>query len=219
MPRRCRRTFEVMAGVAAVIMALAVVAPVAQAPAAAFEIVPGERFGPIAASTSRADLPRLLPRARIVDAEVYIGEGNCSPGTRVFAGTPDTIDIVWADAGRSRVAFVRSISPGGRWATKSGVRIGTMLTDLERVAGHVLTFSGFGWDYGGGLNWDEPTGTLGLRLDVDPRDRDRAAGPAAAPIYGDRLVRSDLPLVRRIRVLVTELTIAWGTPASERFCG
>jgi len=184
-----------------------------------FEVVPGVHFGAIDVSTTRAGLPRLYPRARIADVEVPIGEGYCTPGAQVFAGTPDAIDVVWQDTAKTEVAFARTITPGGRWATRSGVRLGTTLTELERIGGRVLTFSGFGWDYGGGAQWEEPTGRLDLRLDVDPRDRGRGMGPGTEAIYGDREVRSDLPLVRQLRIVVVELSITWGMPASDRFCG
>lgn len=184
-----------------------------------FEIVPGTRFGPIREQTTRAALSAMFPPEEIDDTEIYVAEGFCTDGTRVFPGSADEIDVAWQDASRSRVAFVRTTGPSSRWATSSGVRVGSLLTDLERLSGTVLTFSGFGWDYGGGLDWRESTGGVGLRLAFDPADAETGAvAPGADEIFGDRPVRSDHPLIRRLRVRVTEIIQSWGTHAGERDC-
>jgi hypothetical protein len=183
-----------------------------------FVIVAGDRFGPIRESTTRAELPSLFGTA-LRNGDVELGEGICTSGTKVFAGTPDEIDIAWKDEQGTSVSFVRTITAGGRWRTARGVRMGTSLSELERLAGRVLTFSGFGWDYGGGLSWTEPGGRLGLRLTMSPGDNQIAAtAPGRDAIFGDKLVRSDQALIRRLHVQVDEITQAWGSHASEHDC-
>jgi hypothetical protein len=195
--------------------------PLAQTPVPSsfsFEVVPGERFGPIREDTSRQALASLVSPGALVDGEVSIGEGFCTGGARVFPGGADEIEVVWQDASRARVAFVRARAPGGRWRTPRGVRVGTLLTDLERLAGGVITFSGFGWDYGGGTSWREAAGEIGLRLDIHPLDAPKAAGPEANGIFGDRPVRSDHPVIRALRVRVEEMVHSWGPHDEEREC-
>jgi hypothetical protein len=99
-----------------------------------------------------------------------------------------------------------------------GVRIGTTLPELVRLVGKPLTFSGFGWDYGGGLNWFEPSGSIGLGLSLTHDDA-LAKLPRADEIYGDREVRSDHPVVQRARITVDEITMSWGSHAGEHDCG
>jgi hypothetical protein len=184
-----------------------------------FTIVPGVRFGPIRASTTRQALPSLFGATAVQDADIQIGEGFCTEGTRVFPGTADEIEIAWQNAGRSQVAFVRAHKAGGRWRTARGVRIGTPLTDLERLAGHALTFSGFGWDYGGRLEWSEPSGKIVLVLELEPGESEKTMqSPDANAIVGDRSVRSDLPMVRRLRIRVDEISQIWGNPFGEKDC-
>lgn len=190
----------------------------AGSPDVSFELRPEERFGPVRATTSRRDLAAVVPADTIVDADLPIGEGFCTEGVRVFPGTPDEIEIAWQDAPQTRVAFVRTRTDGGRWRTGRGVAIGTSLRELERLAGRALSFSGFGWDYGGGMTWPEGAGEIGLRLDIDPRDDAKAAGPGSDDIHGDRLVRSDHPLIQTLRVRVEEITQSWGAHAIERDC-
>jgi hypothetical protein len=183
-----------------------------------FEIRPGKSVGPIRETTSRQELDALVPAVAVVTADVPIGEGFCTVGVRVFPNTRDEIEIAWRDAAQTRVAFVRTRTRGGRWRTRQGVSVGTSLRELERLARRTLSFSGFGWDYGGGLAWTEANGEIGLRLDIDPRDKSKAVGPAADQILGDQLVRSDHPLIRALRVVVDEITQSWGQHAVERDC-
>ena len=164
-------------------------------------------------------MPSLFPRGAIQDGDVYIGEGFCVNGTRVFPGTRDEIEVAWRDASRSRVAFVRTRMPEGRWVTPLGVRVGSLLTDLERIAGRVLTFSGFGWDYGGGMAWAEPSGSLSVRLAIDPADLEKSSTAAdRGSIDGDRPVRSDHPLVRSLRIRVGQITQSWSSSLNDREC-
>lgn len=191
-----------------------------QATDASFEIVPGTRFGPIREATTRVALSSMFPPASIQDREVYIGEGFCTDGTLVFPGTANEIHVAWQDAARAQVAFVRTTMPNGRWGTSRGVRVGSLLPDLERLSGKVMTFSGFGWDYGGGLLWSEPTGSVGLRLEIDPADAEKGhAAPDSREIFGDKEVRSDHPLVRTLRVRVGEIIQSWGAHFGEKDCG
>jgi hypothetical protein len=184
-----------------------------------FTVVPGQRFGAIRETTTRPDLVKMFSASAVTDGDVPIGEGFCTDGTFVLAGTRDAIDIAWQDAARTRVAFVRTRAAGGRWRTPKGVGIGTRLTELERIAGTVVTFSGFGWDYGGGTSWREGDGSLGLALEIDPADpQGRAADPDGRTIFGDREVRSDHPLIRAIRVHVAEMTQSWGQHLGEHDC-
>lgn len=186
----------------------------------AFRIVAGERFGPIREDTTRAALDALVPRGAVRDVDVGLGEGYCAPGAQVFAGTRDEVDLAWQDAARTRVALVRTTTPGGRWTTARGVRLGTSLAALERIAGHVVSFSGFAWDYSGGLHWEEGGAALGLRLDAgaDPAWQ-RMTAAERAEIEGDRLVRSDHRLIRRLHLRVVEISQTWGAVAGDRFCG
>jgi hypothetical protein len=182
-------------------------------------VVAGERFGRIRESTTRAGLESLFPRRLIRDGDVNLGEGFCAPGTVLFPGTVLEAEMTWQDAARSKVAFIRASKPGAPWVTSRGVRIGTALTELERLAGKAVTFSGFGWDYGGGLSWEEPGGRLRLRLSLDPSSSERAhAASDSREIFGDRDVRSDHPLIRTLTITVFEITQTWGPHHDEHDC-
>ena len=181
-----------------------------------FTIVAGQQFGPIRETTTRAEMRKLFGAAA-KDAEVNIGEGLCADGMQIFPGTADEIEVAWQDAGHSRVAFVRTTKAGGRWRTARGVRIGTPLPELVRLAGKVLTFSGFDFDYGGRLEWSEPGGSMLLTLMME-RDEALATSPRANEIIGDREVRSDHPVVTRARITVDEMWVRWGNQVVNHDC-
>ena len=173
-------------------------------------IVPGERVGVISASVDLARLVSLFGQSLVVERPFSTGEGFCIPGTVVFPGTPDELEIAWQDQERSRIATVRIRRAGGRWVTAEGVRVGTSLQDLERLNGGPLTFGGFGWDYGGRVaSWEggrlarklSDGVSLGLDADGDAL-RKIGGGPRARVLLGDKLVRSELPIVRRAGITV-----------------
>jgi hypothetical protein len=182
----------------------------AQASIKPFEIVAGQHFGPIHETTTRAQLARLFPNAVVKDRRVSLGEGCSTPGTVVFAGQPNEIEIGWQDKARTRVAFVTTTKPSSDWRTRRGVRVGTLLSELEQLAGHPLEFLGFGWDYGGGLTWTEDSAELRLQIDPDPADPATATLHQTAPeISGDRIVRSDHPTIRRMKIRVDWIRQEW----------
>lgn len=186
-------------------------------------VVPGERFGPIGSRTSEADLVALFGADAVVRDEVYLAEGFCTPGTIVLPDTADRVEITWIDSLRTRPASVSAREAGASWRTEAGVGIGTTLDELERIAARPVSFGGFGWDYGGAMSWSEPYGEgrgLGLQLGPDPEAWNRSRDdPRITELLGEGTVSSDHPLLDEIPVRVEILTIVWGTPYGERFCG
>jgi hypothetical protein len=187
-------------------------------------VLPGERFGPIDARTTEEDLARHFGASMVLPAEVYLAEGFCSPGVRVLPETPHEVELAWSDSAHTRPAFARVRDLEGAWHTPKGVRVGSALAELQSLAGKPVTFSGFGWDYGGGTGWEEHRGMLGLRLGPDSAsDRLLAAlaqsDPRATELLGDRPVRSAHPIVTRLRILVEEMILSWAPVVEERECG
>jgi hypothetical protein len=118
---------------------------------------------------------------------------------------------------------VRAYEPGEGWRTPLGVGIGTTVSELETLLGDVFSFGGLGWDYGGGASWTEHEGVLGLVLSIDPSSDPRLGELARTDarveeLFGDRMVRSDHPIVRMITIQVSQIGMAWTGPFDERDC-
>jgi hypothetical protein len=119
---------------------------------------------------------------------------------------------------------VRARKSNAPWHTAAGVRIGNTLPELERLAGAPVTFSGFGWDFGGGASWEEEGGRMGLRLSIDPASNELLSDlsnrdPRTNDLFGDRAVRSDHPIAQQLRIVVEEMVFNWGPVADEHDCG
>ena len=154
-----------------------------------WSLEPGKRFGSIGPASSEAQVREQYGHTSTRPADVHIGEGFCAPGLRVFPGEPREFEVAWSDASRARPAFVRTA--GSEWRTPAGVGVGSTLTDLERMNGGPVEFSGFGWDYGGRLRWQEDSGEVLLQLAIDPTSMPRltelaTTDPRVSEIDGDR---------------------------------
>lgn len=171
-------------------------------------IVPERGIGPVVEGLGRAELRALLGAEAIDDDAIPIGEGVCSPGSRVYPGTPDQLVVLWTDSTLATIAEVETSRAGSRWRTGSGVRVGSTLRELEDLAGGPIEFYGFGWDYGGTALWDDEGGRLRLRLAADPASqREAERDPRYGDIVGERLIRSDHPLIREMTIRVRSIAV------------
>ena len=187
-----------------------------------FEIVPGVGFGPIREATTHAALVKLFGTRAVVDRPIALGEGFCTAGSVVFPNTANEVEIAWQDKARARPAFVRISKAASEWKTRRGVRVGTSLRELESISGRVLTFLGFGWDYGGGMEWGEGGGALRLQINPDPaqfEDETLATLYRNTPeISGDREVQSNHPVIRKLKITVDWIRQDWARPFDEFDC-
>jgi hypothetical protein len=93
---------------------------------------------------------------RMVDRDVYVGEGDTETGTVLFPNDPErTIEILWQDhdkkANPSRVSISGKTS---RWHAVRGISLGTSYSELERLNGRPFPVS-WGTDQGSVvLSWN-----------------------------------------------------------------
>lgn len=189
----------------------------------AWEVAPGRSWGHVDAETSEVELEHRYGPGAVARGELYLAEGICTPGTRVFPGAPWEVEIAWADSARTRPAFARATGSEAPWHTPAGVRLGSTLEELERIRGEPLRFSGFGWDYRGRLRWEEGDGALRLLVGPDSVSSRRLHGDLqddarSDELFGERSVRSDHPLARALVIRVERMTQLWEEPAIQRDC-
>lgn len=184
-------------------------------------IVPGERVGPITATTSEATLASLFGPENVMPADVYIGEGFSEPGTSVY---PDDatrhLEIMWLDDTRSTVRAVRLTGESTRWHTAEGITLGSTLKQLEELNGFPFRMFGFAWDYGGtihscgrgrlrmlGCDGDDGIGearTILLRLDPSVAAR---ALPEYHQVQGSREFSSGHPAMQALNQSVYQMIV------------
>jgi hypothetical protein len=167
-------------------------------------VVPGERVGPITASTTHEYLVECLGEAALQYEEIKIGEGVTTVGPVVDLGPEAGLTVVWVDDSRQQVAEVREF--GAAWTTPEGLGPGSSLADMQAVLG-TFEFYGFNWDYGGTVLFDgtplaEYQGLLFLRL--QPLNRE---APELNSFIGDGAFSSEDPALAPLELVVDTMVV------------
>ncbi|MFM7528197.1 MAG: hypothetical protein ACKO63_06850 [Nodosilinea sp.] len=179
-----------------------------------YSLVPGQRVGPVTATTSRAQLAQIYGEAVLRDELVPVGEGFTEPGTLVNPGTDQQFTILWLDQERHRPLLAKDFGPA--WKTPEGIGLGMAYGDLQQVLGRFQVY-GFEWDYGGsvslqGSHLEAYYGELILRLSADPSAI--AQHPQAyQAVMGDRLFSSEDPHLAVLDLTVTSMLVYLNKPA------
>jgi lycopene beta-cyclase len=193
-------------------------------------MVPGERVGMITGSTSEEELREVVDHESIVRSEIEVGEGFCYPGTVLFPGSPDRLEVTWQDTGRLSPAIVRIDAPGAHWQTEGGIGIGSTLRELEEANGGPFLFLGFGWDYGGRVSdWlggrmtpPEVEGRPGLVVVMEADSLGlflERGDPVAHGLAGDHEMASDQVGLEFLGIRVAGFEVALGPePATPVPC-
>jgi len=110
--------------------------------------------GQFSAATTEAWLRRRFGDGNVRVADVPGGEGETSRGIVLFPDDPSRrAYLYFQDAQQLRsLSLVRVMDPGSRWRLENGIGIGTPLSALVAMNGKPIRFSGFDWDYGGGIS-------------------------------------------------------------------
>ncbi|MCW5772487.1 MAG: hypothetical protein KIT16_12675 [Rhodospirillaceae bacterium] len=198
-----RRSFLVAA--AAFAAAGAVAAPAFALDGGDRTIVPGIRVGAIQRSTPPADLAKIFGGDKVRYGKVHFAEGEEVPGATILAGTESALETGFTADGK-RIEFVRIL--GKAWSTADGIRIGTPLAQLERINGGPFVLNGFGWDYGGAVRLN-PRGKLPKGLAITLAPTKPVPERQGAQVSGDREVSSRHPVLAKMGVRVSLLTVAW----------
>lgn len=107
------------------------------------------------AGMTSEDIKRNYTDANITEDIGVFEEGTEErPYTTLYKGTPDEIQITWADDARSQIYDIR-FSDAGKWASSTGIKVGTTYNELNRLNGKEISFYGFGWDYSGAVMWND----------------------------------------------------------------
>jgi hypothetical protein len=166
---------------------------------------------------TRVDLVEMFGEPAISDGLIPVGEGVSQPGTTVFAGTPDHLEVFWNErGGRRTVTSVIVRVPASTWSSTAGIRIGVDLREIERLNGGPFRLMGLGWDYEGTtMSWSEgalaggDTARCRLRLRLRP-DRPDERPEFYQQVTGTREFGSDHPAMQELNPRVYEMWLEFG---------
>jgi hypothetical protein len=168
-----------------------------------------------------AELKSKFTTDRISYDTIWGPEGMYTMGSYIDQGTKDEVQIVWQDSLRRRnvnaaMAKAWYDTASGNyifnctWCSERGVHIGTTTDELEKLNGKEFVFSGFGWDYGGGIR-DWQGGMLegrGLRIDLTESESiGKLPEKEYTQILGDQDIKSDHPIVKKVQPKVYRIAV------------
>ena len=110
-------------------------------------IVPGQRVGPITAAMTHADLDSLFGKENVRDQDINIGDLQAA-ATVVYGNDPSAALAVTWDSERASTIHICFSTPAGpcKWRTATGVRMGLLWRELEKVNGKSFEWTGTGAD-------------------------------------------------------------------------
>lgn len=152
---------------------------------------------------------------------IWGAEGFYTMGTLLRTDEQSHVEIMWLDSAK-RLGMVSATLvsdedyyaekiDAGKWKSCTGVALGMSLADVEAINGKPFQFSGFGWDYGGGIiSWQ------GGKLDNRGFTIQIAEGPGdeqmseteANSVLGDITVMSNDPTARKLKPRVWSISVA-----------
>ena len=137
------------------------------------------------ANFTAEEIKNSFPNATINEGTGMFEEGTVEKDfTVLYAETPDEIHITWTDNSKTKIDEIR-FSDNGKWKSKSGIKIGTTYSELNKMNGKPISFYGFGWDYSGAVLWNDGKLENGkLRVFIGPDNE------VNAKYYGDRIIKA-----------------------------
>jgi hypothetical protein len=117
---------------------------------------------------SESDIIRKYGANAVTYDTIWGAEGFFTMGTWIKTDDASHIEIMWTDSAKREGVISASLVsdadyfapqlPAGKWKSRTGVFIGMSIEELEKLNGRPFIFSGFGWDYGGGIiRWENGT--------------------------------------------------------------
>ncbi len=159
-------------------------------------LVTDSAWGAITTKTDFAGLQTIFGAANVKDERI------CGPEcidsldvTIIYPETSKEIIVHWKDSlYHKKIVYIETSGEEGPYRTPTGLKIGTTLRELLKLNGQKITFSGFGWDYGGYIQ-SYNNGTLEksgvhFRLDLFSHSDDNS-------LLGDMELNTDMATVQK----------------------
>lgn len=156
---------------------------------------------------------------RIFGAENIKDERVCGPEcadsinvTFIYREQNKEICVNWEDSAYHKtISLIECWRENSPYHTAAGLKIGSTLNDLLKLNGKKITFSGFGWDYGGIVqsynNGTMENTAVQFRLDLS-ESTDQS-------LFGDTELNTDMPSVKKMMDKMRVYYIAYSFHKAE----
>ena len=168
-------------------------------------------------NASHAELVQAFGEANVVYKKIDAPQGSTGMATILFErDRKRRLVIEWRDEARLARPIYIGIEGGSNWIAPLGIRIGTLIDEVERQNGAPFRLNGFGWDLGGATRFGKSDGRLGdvpggcnFGLRFEPTAEGMPLGGRYRLLNGNQDLRSDLALLREVKPAVTEILIVF----------
>lgn len=169
---------------------------------------------------SEEELIRKYGAGSISYDTIWGAEGYFTMGTYLRTDEQTHIEIMWLDsAAKSGMIsatlvsdmdyFTEKLEPGA-WKSSTGAYIGMSVDELQKLNGRPFKFSGFGWDYGGGvMSWEG--GTLegkGIAIQLSEGTNADLKQEEINQVLGDITVLSSNTVLKKLNPRVWSISVA-----------
>jgi hypothetical protein len=189
-------------------------------------IVPGQRVGPITASTTRADLDALFGKENVRDGGFENSDLPEAATVVLGSDTSAALAVTWDKEHASTIHICFGTQTGPcRWRTASGIRIGLPLAELQKLNEKSFQVAGFrsegegtvvSWRHG--MLEEDPSacGHLVVRLtpafELDARPLTKEESNLLKQLQGDRPLSSNYLPVLELNPIVSGLELQFTGP-------
>jgi hypothetical protein len=128
--------------------------------------------------------------------------------TKIYSEKDKEIIIYWQDSAyHKKIGFLENYQQNSPYHTSAGIKMGSTLIDLLKLNGNKITFSGFGWDYGGFIQSFNKgaleRSNINYHLDI------KSEGDIS--LSGDTELNTDMPEVKKMlgKIAVSYISLSF----------
>lgn len=167
--------------------------------------------------TNKADLYQQFGEEYIVEDTAWYGEGTLMLMASVLSdpNTGYTIRYIWQEEHPNELEMVEAyyqiydndynVKGKQMVPSESGLQTGMSIVDLEKWNGAPFEFSGFGWDYGGGVFAERGSKLASCRVGITLDFDYEADYEGMDELYGDIELMSNNPTVKGAPIFINYL--------------
>lgn len=167
--------------------------------------VPRKQVGRITANFTTAELEKMFGEENVRNTDIGLGEGETAPGTIVFQDSKDELIIQWIEGEEyKKIDNIKIRGEGTNWKTSEGITVGSTLDQLLELNGKDFSFTGFEWDYAGGvMSWEDGKINADLKVYLEPTNQE-----AIFPdLVGDKIFSTSHEKAKAAGLKVASFTI------------